>query len=298
MKEPNPLLADEAVPSTPISQLLERAMPRFTLSQKKLADLIYRDMSIFAFEPAVNIGKQVGVSEATVHRFAAQLGFLSFSDLQKYAQAAYAENRTISRLHRMKFEPGSTDHVWQTTLELDVLNLETTFQLNSEESIWEGAKLIAGAQRIYIAGWRAGLAVTASLNYTLNLMLGNSELLPMYGGLHEHLSFSGPSDVLIVMGLPRYCNVTLEAAKFAVETGVKLLVITDAPSSPFVPLGSVVYYTAAYSGGFLDSYVAPLSLTNALVSAVSHLRREDVVKNLHRMERIFGNDAVRDLDGR
>ncbi|QQE78198.1 MurR/RpiR family transcriptional regulator [Alicyclobacillus sp. SO9] len=279
--------AELPITEDPLRLLLDNARSKLTPSQKKLADLLRHDATILAFEPALHVGKRVGVSEATVHRFALQLGFASFSHLQKFAQNVFSKGRTVSRLRRVADNQVQGSNTLEHTIEVDVLNLQDTLASVSEESIDQGAAMIAKARRIYVAGWRAGLAVTASLNYSLNLMLGNSTLLPMHGGLYESMLTMNASDVFIAMGFPRYCETTLEAMEQAVANGAKTIAITDVATSPFLPLSDVVYLVPSYSAGFLDSYVAPLSLTSAIITKVSLLREDDVMSNLKKLEKLI-----------
>lgn len=274
-----------ATPS--IAEILSAELAKLTSSQKKLADLFHHHPDILAFEPAVRIGGRVGVSEATVHRLAAKLGFDSFSGLQRYAQRQFMQNRTVERLKRHAEDGLSMNEFIQDSFAKDALNLESTMHLNGSEVIHAGAAAIAQARRVYVAGWRAGLYVTAGLSYSLDLMLGNTVLLPMHSGLHEAMRFMEPGDVLIATALPRYCDVTLEVVTHARNRGLATITITDAMSSPFVPLSSVAFYVSTYSNGFMDSYLAAVAIANALVAAVGRIRQADVEQNLKRLEHLL-----------
>ena len=71
------------------SQLSERIhenMARFSKGQKLIAQYILEHYDEVAFMTAVKLGNTVGVSESTVVRFAAELGYSGYPALQRAIQ--------------------------------------------------------------------------------------------------------------------------------------------------------------------------------------------------------------------
>ena len=54
---------------------IEELIPKFSKSQKLIANFILEHYEKAAYMTALKLGKTVGVSESTVVRFAAQLGY-------------------------------------------------------------------------------------------------------------------------------------------------------------------------------------------------------------------------------
>ena len=66
--------------------LISGMMPRFSKGQKQIARYIVEHYDKAAFMTAAKLGQAVGVSESTVVRFAAELGFEGYPQLQRSLQ--------------------------------------------------------------------------------------------------------------------------------------------------------------------------------------------------------------------
>ena len=69
-------------------QLISNEMKGFSKGQKRIGAFILEHYDKAAFMTAAKLGETVGVSESTVVRFAAELGFEGYPQLQKSLQAA------------------------------------------------------------------------------------------------------------------------------------------------------------------------------------------------------------------
>lgn len=269
-----------------IIEEIDENLVKLTKGQKKIAMLIKHDLTSISFLSAKKMGDRAGVSEATVHRLASTLGYKSFNDMQKNIQQLVVDNRTVVRLQQSDLTSGKISYV-DKFQKMEIHNLHKTLTADNEQKIWLSAEWISQAKQIYVAGWKLGLAVTSSLSYSLQLMLGNAMLLPAGGELSEKIAYIGENDLLIAVGFPRYCKNTLFAVKEAKGLGAKVITITDNAGSPFLEFSDIVLYASIESEGFLDSYAAPLALSQAIIQAVSQSSRDRVLTNLKRMEHYF-----------
>ena len=69
-------------------------MPTFSKSQKKIAQALINDYQEAAYVTASRLGAMVGVSESTVVRFACELGFAGYPELQRAVQKAVCNKMT------------------------------------------------------------------------------------------------------------------------------------------------------------------------------------------------------------
>ncbi|MBQ4164979.1 MAG: SIS domain-containing protein, partial [Oscillospiraceae bacterium] len=102
----------------------------------------------------------------------------------------------------------------------------------------------------------------------------------------------GKGDVLIALSFPRYATSTIEACKFAYDSGAHIIAITDSESSPLVQYADCPLYAYSDMVSFVDSIVAPMSLINALIVAVSDRNRESVELNFNKLERLWERNEV------
>ncbi|WP_166242927.1 MurR/RpiR family transcriptional regulator [Paenibacillus turpanensis] len=266
-----------------IESIIDEHFQALSRSMKKAAEYIVRDSAGVAFLPAAQIGELSGVSEASVHRLAAALGFKGFADMQKHIQAGVIENRTVVRLRASTAGRLSETFRPERVMQTDMDNLRRTIELDQGEQLWQSAKLIGEAGRIFTAGWKASGGISSYLAYCLNFMLGCAQMLSMEE-MAERAACLGKGDVLIAAGFPRYSAATLKVAEMAQANGANVIVITDHPISPFCRYADVSLFAATSSEGFLDSYTAPFSIANSLVQTVSQIRKERVMQQLEKME--------------
>ncbi|MNW25969.1 HTH-type transcriptional regulator RpiR [compost metagenome] len=265
-----------------IIERIEQQFEHLSPGQKNVAHYIQTHVRDVALLSAQKIAAQAGVSEATVHRLALALSYSGYSgmrkDLQAYVLKAAHVVPSQTRPATHEEEPWLKQHFEQ---EMD--NLRQTSGWTSAAQIDTAARMMLEADRIWVAGWRLGLSVTASLAYTLRYLLGNCELIPQ-GGVAEYAAYMKPGDVLFASGFPRYCPRTLKVIRMAREQGATVIVLTDTSLSPFVKLADLVLLAKSKSGGILDSYVAPLAITNAIVQQISTLDEERIQQNISKMD--------------
>ncbi|KZE83444.1 hypothetical protein AV654_07650 [Paenibacillus elgii] len=267
-----------------VERKIEQVFDSLSPSQKKAAYFLTKDIRQAAVLSAKKMGELAGVSEATVHRLAQTLGFEGYAALQSELQSQFLQARPVQRLLETAQEEQAT---WLDELfAQDIDNLRETAALKQEAKVEEAVRLLLGAERTYTAGWRVGLAVTAPLAYIMHYMLGQARLVPQ-GEAAEYAAHFRPGDVLLVSGFPRYCQTTRRLTEAAKEKGARIVALTDSPVSPFAKLADVYLLAATRSRGFLDSYVAPLALANALIKKMAQLDLERVKRNMVEMERKF-----------
>ncbi|MBN2982712.1 MurR/RpiR family transcriptional regulator [Cohnella algarum] len=271
-----------------MSTILERIQETFDVlspGQKRAAHYIQRHIQDAALQSAQKIAEKSGVSEATVHRLAQALSYSGFSDMhQELQQFVIKDQRAVYNFMQ------STTRQEESWLEKhfaqEMQNIRETMQQTDKARIHQAARLLLDADRIWIAGWRLGLSVTAFFQFVLKYMLGNCELIPQ-GGVAEYATYIRSGDVVFVSGFPRYCSKTLKVSKLAKEQEARVIALTDSSLSPFAKLADLTLLAECKSTGFLDSYTAPLSVVGAIINEISYLEKDRVKRHLEKMELMF-----------
>ena len=80
---------------------------------------------------------------------------------------------------------------------------------------------------------------------------------------------------------------TISAMKFARDHGARCLGMTDSKVSPLNESSDVCLYAKSEMVSFLDSLVAPMSLINALIMAVSARDRERTFETFRELETVW-----------
>jgi DNA-binding MurR/RpiR family transcriptional regulator len=81
---------------------------------------------------------------------------------------------------------------------------------------------------------------------------------------------------LVAISLPRYSRGTVDLAQLAKERGATVLALTDAPSSPLVPVADMTFFAPARNRLLPNSPTAAFALADAIVSAIARERPDAV----------------------
>jgi len=108
----------------------------------------------------------------------------------------------------------------------------------------------------------------------------------------ESLLRVGTEDVVLGVSFPRYSSRTVQAMSFARDRGATTIAITDSEASPLAPISDFTLKARSDMASFVDSLVAPLSLVNALLVAVSRKKNEDLAHTFRTLEEIWEEYGV------
>ena len=98
--------------------------------------------------------------------------------------------------------------------------------------------------------------------------------------------------MVIGVSLPRYSSRTVQAMNFARSRGATTIAITDSEVSPLSPISTYTLKARSDMASFVDSLVAPLSLINALLVAVSRKKNDDLANTFEDLEKIWEEYGV------
>ncbi|WAA12952.1 MurR/RpiR family transcriptional regulator [Fervidibacillus halotolerans] len=263
-------------------------------SQRKIANYIIDHPDVAPFLTASKLAHNVGVGEATVIRFAVFLGYQGYPDFQWHLQEALKRKWTSAERFEKTTEGGdsSPSEVWQEVLSDDIQNIKSTMDNIDHDDFQQAVQAIIEAKRIYIVAYRSAQSIGQFLEFYLDLVLQNTELIRQADGVSEHLLDINERDLVIGMGFSRYTKRTVDILKYVRTRGAKTLVITDHVMSPLAPLGDIQLFTSVDINSFIDSFTAPLSMINALITAVTRSEQGKVKKRLEQLEDLWDNFQV------
>lgn len=171
----------------------------YTPAEELIINHIVEKPREFLLQSIQDVAASLGISEATVSRFARHAGFGDFKTL-KNAVAA----RSLGPADKMSasIDEGAGDV--QAFLRQQRANIDRTLEGLDEESFAKAVHALVAARRIFLHGKGASACVAELLRFRLNRYGMLVELLPAGGTeLMEGLVHAGPSDVLVTFGFQR-----------------------------------------------------------------------------------------------
>ena len=107
----------------------------------------------------------------------------------------------------------------------------------------------------------------------------------------------GEGDTIVAISFPRYSSRIVNAVDFACRSGAKVVAITDSMSSPIAKPAYAALCVKSNMASFADSLVAPLSIINALIAAISKKKNDEISSALARLERVWDEYHVYNKKG-
>jgi len=268
---------------------IESAIPKLSKGQKLIAKFIVGNYDKAAYMTASALGSEVGVSESTVVRFANEMGFDGYPQLQQHIRETVRVRLTsVQRVnvanHRM-----DEGEVLDRILTDDAEKIKSTLETIDRAAFEKAVDHILNARNIYILGMRSSSVLAEFMNYYFGLLFDNVRLIRPAGGseIFEHLMKVHEDDVFVAISFPRYTTGIVNAAEYASKTGACVIAITDSMSSPIVPYSSVALIAKSEMASFVDSLVAPMSIINAMIAYIGKKKHAEVTETLGRLEQVW-----------
>ena len=275
---------------------IDEAMPSLSKGQKMIARYIRDHYDRAAYMTASRLGEEVGVSESTVVRFAIELGFDGYPDLQHTIQETVRMRLTsLQRIEVANHRLGDT-HVLDATLSSDAEKIKYTLEHIDRAAFEHAVGALLEARTIYIIGMRASLPLAEFLHYYLSYMFENVRLIRTTSGseIFEQLMRMDERDVLLAVSFPRYSTRIVNAVEYAAQSGARVVSITDSAHSPIAEGAYAVLTARSDMASFVDSLVAPLSIIDALLAAVAQKKQDELSATLQKLEDVWDKFNVYD----
>lgn len=276
-----------------ITRMNERYI-KMSKGHKAVAAYISDHYEQAVFMTAAKLGETVGVSESTVVRFAAALGYEGYPEFQKALETWVKDKLNTVQKIGTKYGKNSQSEVVSSVLNADVEKIQDTLVSLDTAAFEAAVDIILGAKTIYLVGVRSCEPLADFLHFYLNMIRGNIVLIKTTSvtEMFEQMIRIGKEDAIIGISFPRYSMRTLKAMEFANDRNAKVITITDSIHSPMNLYSSCNLLARSDMVSIVDSLVAPLSLINALVVALCLKQPEAVKHNLETLEEVWNNYQV------
>jgi DNA-binding MurR/RpiR family transcriptional regulator len=247
---------------------------------KQLAAFALDHPQDMAFGTVAEIAEHAGVQPSTLVRFAQNLGYGGFSQLQQVFRARLRERfpdyRERLQVLRSADDRGSREaSLLDGFLGAASVSLERLRnQLNVQE-LARAIDVLARADTIYLLGARRVFPITAYLAYAFGKLGIRANLVDHVAQLGpEQISTATSRDAVLAISFTPYAPVTAELAATAARRHVPVVAITDSALSPLVHGADVWIEVSEADYGAFRSLSASFALAMTLAVATAEKRAE------------------------
>lgn len=279
-----------------IFQRIHHKMNTFSKGQRRIAAYLTDSYDKAAFLTAGVLGKTVQVSESTVVRFAVQLGYAGYPEMQKALQEMVLTRLTAAQRMEVGEKRIAQEDVLSTVLQADAERIRNTAEKIDAAQFQSAVESLLSARRVYVLGVRSSAPLAAFLYYYLRYML--DDVRPLFrlsdSEVFEELVRLTPQDALVAISFPRYCAVAVRAMEIVRASGARTIALTDCAGSPIAPNADCLLLAGSGMVSLVDSMVAPMSVINALLVAVASRRKTETTQMFEKLEEIWNTYHVYD----
>lgn len=255
--------------------------------QELAADYLKENYKTSALLSIIPLSKEIGVSEATVVRFANALGYNGFTemmnDIKSYIKR---ELTTVERFEKYQIENKSVSPIYNViSNNIDILN-RLSIDI-SQERIVEIANKISMSNRVIVMGFESTAPFAEYFGY--NMTRCGKEIMIITektGSLFDVLNFVNKEDFCISISFSRHSVKQISVMEFLKEKGVEIYSITESSQSPAANNSKYITYIPMNSSimSISSVHVGILTILQMIMSEYIILDTNEISKNLNKLE--------------
>lgn len=234
--------------------------------QQRIARLLLADPEGCALRSISETARLAGVHESSLVRFAAGFGLAGYPALKALCGAHLRRKaQLVDRLEQAA--AGAPSDLLARVAAQDQANLTRTLSAIDPADWKRAVGWLAAAPRVHVVGLRKCFSVAYLLAYLLRLVRRDVQQLGAApAGMVEELRDLADGEVLVAISIHRYSRDTLTAVRLAARRRLKVIALTDHPSSPLAAHADVCFYVDSAGVTLLRSLVGFVSLVQALAT--------------------------------
>ncbi|MGI6078097.1 MAG: MurR/RpiR family transcriptional regulator [Fastidiosipilaceae bacterium] len=267
--------------------------------QKSIADFILNHYEEAAYMTASRIGRETGVSESTVVRFATELGYSGFPHFQSQLLDDLRVHLTAAeRMRAATHVIQNNEDILGAVLTADRDRLRRAYHQRDNETFNRAVDLLLNARRIYILGLRSSAPLASYLHFYMNQIFSDVRLVTSSSTseIIEQLIPINDQDVLLALSFPRYATPLIKALQFAKKAVASTIMITDKRDNPFKDYSDCMILAPSDMIAFVDALTVPFSTVTALIVALAAKRQNELTEHLETLESIWRQNDIYEVN--
>jgi DNA-binding MurR/RpiR family transcriptional regulator len=260
-----------------LKKIITHKYPELSKKEKKVADYIIQNLPVKFALSIKELSKNTSVSEATIVRFAKNLGFKGFLHLKsKIIKEAKLEMTPEDRFKLLTHGKNQILTVFRVA-EQDVENINLTLNNIDHEQFRKFIRLIRSLNHIYTIG----LGISSLMARIVAYQFNQAGIKVNACGKDEHafierLIHLDSRDLVLALSFPPYSKETIDSLKFCYQRNIRCLALTDKPIAP-ITQWCHAYLTVKSKNLFFTNSIPALSMIiNALATELAFHNKNKV----------------------
>ncbi len=260
---------------------------KLTKSKKKIIEFIGKYPDKVATLSAVELGRKIGVSDASIIRTSRLIGFEGYADLKSYIIKELSNTKTPAKRIKENWYNFNTSYdIVNKMVDADLKGLEEFLKEIDIEDLEKATNLISSNKKVYIMGIGASRAVAEFLSWHMRRIMIDVTLMQNGGiELYEHLSHIKKDDTLLIITFPGTLIDELKAIETAKSKGGNIITITGNMFSEIGLNSDIVFKINVDAQYFFNSYVVVMEFCNILLMSLLEKNKKKISNELHQQRK-------------
>lgn len=269
---------DRLPPAKTAEELRVAILERYdTLSKRlqQIARYILDEPNEVALETLAVLASRSGVQPSAIVRFAKSFGFDGATQMQRlFRDGLLSGNAALAYGERVRQFAEAADgdvsagpsQVLAEFIEGNTLALQNLADAISAQDMEAAVDLLAGADTVYVTGFRRSFPVAGYIAYSLQQVDKKTVFIDGVGGMaRQQIQAITARDLLIAVSYHPYANETVSVVEAAVERHCAVLSISDSLVSPVAKPATLVLQVREAEIRTFRSLSTSMCLAQALV---------------------------------
>lgn len=275
-------------PTHPLAQKIEALPDKLTPKGKLISEYLLENSRKAVFMTTRELAEACDISEATVVRFVAQLGYSGYSEMQQALRDYVDTELTLLDRRDLLTRRGDGVEGFRKTVAEEIENLTCLYQAMQVEDLEQAVQMLCEKSNVYVVGSRLSYTTAYYLGWALTKVRKNIRILKGSDSTTFDWMTIAPEDSLVVVvATSRYPNELVRVGRWARRKNMDLMVITDTSTCPVIPFSRLCLVAPSRHIPFLGSPTSISCLINYLVHEVANHLGSSVKKHQEEIEQTY-----------
>lgn len=281
--------------TTPLNfeQLVSEKYKDLTKSEKQIADYLRANQEESAFLSAGELASRLGLSEATLVRFARSLGLDGYPAMREVLQDNFRRRVTHSaRIRSRLSELRETGDIYERLVASEIDYMTQSLESVNRAALHQAVELIKSRQRIFIFGVGPSIALVEQIRIRLERF--GRQMIPLTTAGREFLEpllSMNENDLLFAIGFFNASPALQLVLDYAREVGCPIIFLTDTLDTIIGEKADVILSARRGPVSGFHSHVVPMTIINAILLAIAS-EQSGVMERLDKLDEL--RDRLKD----
>lgn len=279
---PHPVMTD-------ITNKLESLTPK----AQTLGNYIMQNPSKVVFMTTKELAATCEVSEATVVRFVATIGYRGYSEFQQALKDFVNTGMSLPERVNMKGlkEPG-LDRFHRGVLE-ELNNLKYMYETIDVETMNQFVEHLETSENVFITGSRLSYTFAYYLGWSLTKIRKGVQIIKGSDSTSIDFLTNAPKNSLVILtAATRYPNELIKLSKLVRRLGHQLLVLTDSSISPVIQFANLSLVVPSRSIPFIGNVSTMLCVIQYIVQELASRKGDVLRKHQEQLEQVYMENDI------